>query len=113
MIVVQLPNQICPGSCFVAVLFFVVVAVLHHLVVRGTLNLSNDVVPLAEESEPLVQNGLLLVLEIIPLGDAIFGLEGRGGEGPRGVLSCKHYRPKISIKVLRIYETRVTVIVLP
>jgi hypothetical protein len=62
-----------------------------YLSVFGTLDLADDVVPLAEEGEPFVQYGLLLVIEIIPLWYTLFGLEGRACEGTRSVLTGEDY----------------------
>lgn len=59
----------------------------------GRTDLANDVIPLAEESVPLVQHGLVLVFEVCPLGDAVFGLQAGGGKGARGILAgkdCSH-----------------------
>ena len=45
------------------------------------LNLAHNVVPLAEEFEPIVQHRLLFFVQIVPVGDAFFGFQGAGGEG--------------------------------
>ena len=45
------------------------------LQVCRALNLSNDVVALAEEGVPLRKHGLLLVGQILPFRAAVLGLE--------------------------------------
>lgn len=57
----------------------------NHAIMRSGRHFPHDVVPLAEEREPLVQHFLLLLAEILPFGPAVFGLEARLGEGARGV----------------------------
>lgn len=59
-------------------------------VIRSTLDLPHDVVSLAEERKPFLQHRLLLILQIIPVGDAVLGFERRTGQGPGRVLSCKY-----------------------
>lgn len=43
----------------------------------GTLHLANDVVALAEKNKPFVEDRLLLVGQVFPLGHAVVGLERR------------------------------------
>lgn len=45
--------------------------------VLRAFDLANNVVSLAEEGVPFVQYGLLLVLQVIPLGNTVLGLERR------------------------------------
>ena len=52
-------------------------------------DLANDVVSFAEECIPLVQHGLVLVIEIVPFRNAVFGLQAGQGEGARGIFSGK------------------------
>ena len=56
-------------------------------------DLANDIIPLAEEGIPLIQNGLVLVFKIRPVGDAVFGLQARHCKGARGILASKDYQP--------------------
>lgn len=67
------------------------------LIVRSILHLSNDIISLTEEGEPFIKHGLLLVIQVIPIGDAVFGLERRTGESTRGVFSSEHWRKGVSI----------------
>lgn len=46
------------------------------LFVGSALHLPDDIVALAEEREPLVQDRLLLLVQIVPVRSAVFGLEG-------------------------------------
>ena len=62
-----------------------------HLVVRSILNLAHNIVALAKEREPFIQHGLLLVIKIIPIGSAVFGLKGGAGQRARGIFSCKDF----------------------
>lgn len=43
--------------------------------IRGTRNLSNNIVSLAEKRIPFIQDRLLLVTQIIPVRYAVFGLQ--------------------------------------
>ena len=60
-------------------------------IVCRILHLSNNVVSLAEEGEPLIQHGLLFVVQIIPIGSAVLWLQRRTCQTPRWVLSCKDW----------------------
>lgn len=52
----------------------------------------HDVVTFAEEGEPVVENLLLLVRQILPVGSAVFGLERGQGQGSRGIFASKYCR---------------------
>lgn len=39
--------------------------------------MSNDVIPLGEEGDPVIQDALLLVAQVLPVGEGILGLGGR------------------------------------
>ena len=54
------------------------------------LNLANDIIALAEEGEPLSQHGLVLFLEIAPLGHAVLGFEGGGRQRAGRVFACEY-----------------------
>lgn len=60
-----------------------------HLVIRSILHLAHNIVALAKEGKPFFQHGLLLVIQIVPVGSAVFGLEGGAGQRARGVFSCE------------------------
>lgn len=68
--------------------------------VLRTLDLADNVVPLAEESEPLVQHGLLLVLQVIPLGHAVLRLERRSSQSARGVFAGENWMGALSSATL-------------
>lgn len=60
------------------------------LVRRGIItDLADNVVSFAEECIPLIQDGLVLVVQVAPFGNAIFGFQARKGQGTRRVFSCK------------------------
>ena len=58
--------------------------------VGRTLDLADDVVPLGEKGDPVVQDALLLVVEVLPLGGHVLGLGGRLGQCPRSVLASEY-----------------------
>lgn len=62
------------------------------LVVRSILHLSHDIIPLAEEREPLVQHRLLLVIQVVPIRCAVLGFERRARQSTRGVFSGEYCR---------------------
>lgn len=55
--------------------------------VLRAFDLADDIVPLAEESEPLIEHGFLLVIQVIPLGHAIPRLERRSSQSAGGILA--------------------------
>lgn len=67
------------------------------LCVCSTLDLANDVVSLAEEGEPFVQDNLVLVLEVIPFWNAVLWLEGGFGERTRRVLAGEDWFLSVEI----------------
>lgn len=50
-------------------------------------NLTNDIIPLTEKREPLLQHRLAAILQIVPFWHTFFGLEGGEGEGARRVFA--------------------------
>lgn len=61
------------------------------LKVRRPLHLSNNVIPLREESDPVVERVLLLLRQVPPLGADVLGLGGRFAEGTRSVLASEYF----------------------
>ena len=59
---------------------------------RRCTDLAHNIVALAEEAVPFVQNRLVLVLQVVPIRNAIFGLQAGHGEAAGRVLSCEDWR---------------------
>jgi hypothetical protein len=62
-------------------------SVLNHSYIRGSLHLAHDIVALAEKGEPLAQHGLVLILQVTPLGYTVFFFKRGGCESARGILA--------------------------
>jgi hypothetical protein len=83
------------------------------LQVRRALHDPNNVVALAEEGVPIIEDLFLLVIKIFPLRDAVFGLQRGFGEGARRVFAREDYadvsldyRQMIYPRPSRIKDTR-------
>lgn len=59
--------------------------------VVGAVHDADDVVPLAEEGDPVVQHALLLFVQVLPLGVDVAGLGGRLCQGAGGVLAGEDF----------------------
>jgi hypothetical protein len=54
-------------------------------------DLPHDIVPLGEKCQPLIQCGLLLVPEVLPVRMAIFWLSGRHSKSTGSVFASENY----------------------
>jgi hypothetical protein len=64
--------------------------------VRRALNLALDVVPLAEKGVPVVEDFLVLVGEVVPIGSGFLLLQGGLRESSRGVLAGEDWERTLS-----------------
>lgn len=58
--------------------------------VGRALDLAHDVVPLAEEGEPLAQHRLRLVRQIVPVWSAVLGLQRRLRQRAGRIFACEY-----------------------
>ena len=61
------------------------------LKIRRPLDPPNDIIPLREKGNPVVERALLLVGQVLPLGADVLGLGRRLAEGARGVVAGEDY----------------------
>lgn len=56
----------------------------------------------ARKGIPLVQDGLVLVVEVVPFRNAVFGFQAREREGAKGIFSSKDYARSLKMVSLSL-----------
>lgn len=67
-----------------------------RLLIRSPFDCAFDVVSLAKEREPVIQNFLIFVRQVVPVWPAIFRFQGRLRQGAGRVLARKYWIISVS-----------------